>query len=847
MSLQGQHSPNSINLLAALLNDSGLKIGQQTTQYAGSSTGNNYTNGAIANITTISEILKCTTKAYTKLGAQYFITSIASTSVLTFAVPTLVITNIANNVCITGEGEHGLTQGDILIPTSTTNGLTSGTSYTVDEVFSSTSFSLTGTTLTNGSVNIICNLPGFYPTLSVNDVIVPATTDKGLVAGTAYWVFDKPSLTSFRLKTSYAAVTFINTLTNGSCDITVQSNVSQSTYDSLLSIGSANIRALGNSAPNGYIYKDNTNAGKQYGFIKEVAFQAYSEFKGQNYDDFCAQFTGAMSYKDQVNASINSLVNSKNYLKGFYSNMNDLSTADITGVNQATLFWGQDLIKLGRSIDLAYIDKFGLPSILLRTLNRNNAITEPLTVALIYSGLSTSDITQILETDEDLTTIQEQKILGAFSVIIDNDLFDILLILNCQTSGINSLADLLNPIKLFPTSYASLVVPEFRSNPSAGNKVYYNIYNNGAVNSDLERILFPTFKNYLNSIQSGSIAIACGAFAFAMSQIKNIKNVSIEKFSQVVTNLETMTNLNQVNGENGLPVYTGPIDIALAKIAVGTGNNGTLLATDFYAALSGLETNLETIFNYINELQNSGQLGSLLTIYQNIYTILNGTGPYNASLATEITNANNAITTIYNNNQTTGNSLITLWNKLGTAFDDSNTLRNLALPDDVEGDTSSIISFVDSINTWALDTQPNQTAAVLEQIADRSTIGGQSLIALMREIRNANRLSLCGLELDNDISNNAIDQDLNAQGGVGTIGPTTISTSSGVIDKIIGDTSDPGYPFPGTLGDSPESKLIPPDIDIFNISPTINYPPQTPSQALQEVIDCNCDCWDLLE
>ena len=66
------------------------------------------------------------------------------------------------------------------------------------------------------------------------------------------------------------------------------------------------------------------------------------------------------------------------------------------------------------------------------------------------------------------------------------DLNDILVSLNCKTAGIESLADLLNPIKLFPNSYQTLTVPVYNTvGGPANSKIYYPIYVNEGLNSQL--------------------------------------------------------------------------------------------------------------------------------------------------------------------------------------------------------------------------------------------------------------------------------------------------------------------------------------------------------------------------
>jgi len=228
---------------------------------------------------------------------------------------------------------------------------------------------------------------------------------------------------------------------------------------------------------------------------------------------------------------------------------------------------------------------------------------------------------------------------------------------------------------------------------------------------------------------------------------------------------------------------------------------------DFYPAATILTYNMARIEALIKQLQTS----TLSTIYSQMVTNL--TPPNTGSnMATLINNANTEISSIFNNsaNASAVAELNSLWSSIGSSLSKEDTLRTDAgLSSTVTGPTYaqtltasnlSIFSFVETMNSFALETNQNDTVSVLEAIANELTYGGQSIIALMREIRNANRLSLCGLELDNDIS-----------------------------EKRNLDT--PNW-------------IIPPNVDIFNTSTTVV---QTPSQALQEVIDCNCDCWDLLE
>jgi hypothetical protein len=159
------------------------------------------------------------------------------------------------------------------------------------------------------------------------------------------------------------------------------------------------------------------------------------------------------------------------------------------------------LIASGRAIDLSTISTFGLPSNLLLTLNKNNGFTTAVGIAILAAGIDVADTNQILNKKITPTKEQEKTLYQAFEVIKNQDLNEILVALNCQTPNLESLADLLNPEKLFPNSYETLTVPVYNVSqiiPSAAtnqtvpntnipsyppSKIYYPIYGANSITS----------------------------------------------------------------------------------------------------------------------------------------------------------------------------------------------------------------------------------------------------------------------------------------------------------------------------------------------------------------------------
>lgn len=448
-------------------------------------------------------------------------------------------------------------------------------------------------------------------------------------------------------------------------------NLTDEVYNNLISIGSTSIPALGNtraptftwdqepgsygmgftSAPKGWGGAQYAagNEATSWGYIRLFAYQAKNEFDYNstlpNYADFLSSFGTASGFIDYTNPTITSVDNAAKFMQGTYSNMNDMITGDVTGVSLATIQFGQDLINLGKALDLTYINSFGLPSNLLDTLKLNNGITKAVSLAILSSGLTVSEFSSLLNNTAQPTIDQERKLYGAFSVIVANDLQSALIPLNCNTQGLESLVDLLNIKKMFPSSYQTLTVPVYNASSQITNsKTYYPIYENGGINMRLTSpavtsqfanttsfiptstennatgiINVQTLKEglgaYVFGILPTDVAIAAGAFAASMAQIKNIVNVPIEKFAQLVTNLETTRGLN-INGTD-IPTNAALQAQGKALLALGSGPQGTYTMGDFFGSMSGTPYN--KLFVTIQEQLLALGTSTLSSIYLDLY------------------------------------------------------------------------------------------------------------------------------------------------------------------------------------------------------------------------------------
>jgi hypothetical protein len=173
-----------------------------------------------------------------------------------------------------------------------------------------------------------------------------------------------------------------------------------------------------------------------------------------------------------------------------------LITGNLTDVNLALPAFGRDLSRLGFLIDLANLGNFGLPSTVFRRLATVTNLAPGVVLILRQVGFSTSGIERITDPDVTLTDTEERKLYQAMKLIKGAPLQQICFILEItlpvagvntaqpQNPGLETMADLLNPVKIFPTSFASLTVRTYNQNTSSELRAIY-LDSTGNINSKL--------------------------------------------------------------------------------------------------------------------------------------------------------------------------------------------------------------------------------------------------------------------------------------------------------------------------------------------------------------------------
>lgn len=143
------------------------------------------------------------------------------------------------------------------------------------------------------------------------------------------------------------------------------------------------------------------------------------------------------------------------------------------------------------------------------------------------------------------------------------------------------------------------------------------------------------------------------------------------------------------------------------------------------------------------------------------YTVTNASAwsaTMSAVVQSYIDDANNEIQSIFNNKTNVGKALNINYDMAGTQLTVEQRTRYNAIPP-VPTPRDRFVNlyptsqevFVDTIPEMAQDTMPHGAAQTVESITDVCNPGGQAIIGLMRESRNALRLQEIGIEQDNNI------------------------------------------------------------------------------------------------
>lgn len=613
-----------------------------------------------------------------------------------------------------------------------------------------------------------------------------------------------------------------------------QSFANQTTLNQLLSIGNSVCPALGNSVPTTPIgtytsldsayYVDYLTPSIDGSTLDPSGLSIFMEQLGNAYlgdgdiGKFAQGFLAVQGYVTATNALINSTVNAQTYLGPTFTGMSDLITNNVSAVNTNLPAFATDLANQGLLVNPNNIELYGTPAALLQQLsavgNIQGGTVPALKTAMLNLGMTNQNI-QDLVTNNQYSLFNQQG-LGtnqfnslqklahqAMTQVKGQDLLEVMNILDVTTPNLTTMADLINPTKMFPNSYLTMQTPT----PNGTQPVYNGL---GQVDMTLQSVVgiflpTPSGCDELAKVIPPDQAVANKAIQASLQQVSKIQDTTWPQFAETVqgytrlpwdpareylantdvanapainglaqlspstqfyraqadvpagtditdTNYWQPVTLGGLNTMAGLPLIeaqTTAIDASVSSfvntnIATGTGPNGAITICDVLGLAydhNDFATRLNTATTAINALQSAGSLNTLNTAYTTILAAAN-----DAAVLTQIANANAAIAAL------SASPYVTTLNSAWTYM--SNYL-NLELGYQAKagvdyfllqpGEQTSVYAFVQSLSQFGRQCEacgPNQ---FLQEIADTTSLTGQGLVGSLREGENQMQLAQSSL------------------------------------------------------------------------------------------------------
>jgi hypothetical protein len=359
--------------------------------------------------------------------------------------------------------------------------------------------------------------------------------------------------TNAALTTNVAAYNALAPIANlvyviGQAASNVSLSISAGTLANLKAIGASvsgnYCPALGDSVPSNVSWTVG-NAG----YATSITTAASTYLGSGDFGKFAQGFGAAQGYISLTNGIINSAVNvnSNDFLGPTYTGMDNLISGDIGKVNLAFPAFGADLANIGCAVKFSRVDRIGTPASLLQNLaecgNMINGSTPCVTAALQAQGLSDRNIADLVNNNvqslfnpnglsANQFDVLQKAAYPALVNVTGDCLTEVLSILDCTTPNIVTMADLLNPVKLYPTSYTSLTLPT----PN-GPVLIYNT--DGSVNSAIEPILnsgtvSPKGCDDLAKIIPSAQAQSNRALQIAYQQVKGIRGTTTQQLAVIL-------------------------------------------------------------------------------------------------------------------------------------------------------------------------------------------------------------------------------------------------------------------------------------------------------------------------
>ena len=534
----------------------------------------------------------------------------------------------------------------------------------------------------------------------------------------------------------------------------------------------------------------------------------------------------ASSYVTNANQLINAATNVDSLANSF-TNLDNVVSGGLSGVNLDFGGFGSEITKLGGTINWSNLEGLGSPGQLLANLDIQgtlgpmydkiaNISVDSNTLSQLGSGLAGTitgnislgeagiDLNTIAKLGDSLPAGVQSQVYSALGELDTTEIAQVKSILGNTVDGITSGTDLLDPKKLFPETFQTLTVPVKVASPG-----FRSIYENdtGSVNPQLEFL-----GENLQGIVPDDVAVANGALSRSFGQIKNISKTTTSDFGSSVAGLESLKDLDLL--ENQQSIVTDAVATywketygtdSTYNVSLATGNGGQVTLSDVVGFAAGYNSSAPLTKNaqLLSEMETAGEL-TPITGTQGVYDTINefcagtfgpvedppasgtwkvtitagylGAGIYTGASSAAvfedawvngIVPAIKTVLASYTSN-TKAVEIMTnseRWNQqLAREYLNQSRMDNADLTA-VRASDDAAINLATNLPNYGLDTSEGGAGELLERIVDFSSLGGQSVIAAMREGRNIQRLSDANIAQDAPIDTTGLQDPANLLGG----------------------------------------------------------------------------------
>jgi hypothetical protein len=613
--------------------------------------------------------------------------------------------------------------------------------------------------------------------------------------------------------TSITAVGLATSVVNSA-----SSHLSGSTLTTLNTMGATTYPGLTNVVPTA----SQGTLGSQ-SFTTALTTHA-TDILGTDLGVFSQHLSVAIAFATTSNEFISATTNAAALNLG--AGMDNLLTGGITDITQALPSFSSDLANTGNLFDFSQLRNLGNP---LAFVKRYQQLAGGLTIidkALTAQGINATGLSSALTLNDPSSLINVpvnsigtiglvdesratptntntnglgKEVYLALGRIKKDDLASMQLILGSKIPNLTTAQDFLDPHIIIPNVADSLKSFDI-------NGTTLGIYKQKALNGSLNGLGKELYTAIPESIADVNVAVAQ-----SLGQIKQIFNIDSFQLAKVSATLETTKGLGSVNSlTQAIPADV--ITYYSDTYGVGSGHNGEFLITDVIGTVAGFIHNdeLPIVSSDLANIDEAGELDTLASQYTEIsnlfagdytYTIINpfvldangnptvtyfyvipvgrpGAGTYDTKnlaadavlslIGTEIAR----IVALYPQQATKS---VNSWNNMVNQIvrEKENMVKAGIVPADTQtGVKSSIIGMSSNLHDYGKDTSLGGTAYILENVADSSTIYGQSVIMCLREGRNLQRFNDVGI--GNSIFVDSITR---------TTEQATLSTSTYTIDE----------------------------------------------------------------